>query len=598
MRTSVFSVRFGTFTSLALFCAAVAFAQTSAAPPTFYPPPGAYHSRLQVALFDAVGGGPFGVNFYYTTDGSTPVPGRNGAVYTGAITVNASETIKAVAVTANQGSSAASPVSTASYAIDLPNEAPLPRGAWAWESGGNNVSLNLANQCGYGPGSVGLGGNYGTEGVPGVKNTPGSRRDAFRWTDKQGNFWLFGGFGFSGTGACAELNDLWTFNLAKLEWTWMGGSSAPSNFQIGAYGTLGHFAASNMPGSRENGVTWTDAAGNLWLFGGFGYDSSANSGELNDLWEYDVSTHQWAWMAGSKFVNQRGYFRNFGVFHSGNTPGARYGAVTWTDRDGNLWLFGGSGYDALGNYGILSDLWEFNFSKRQWAWLGGSHYEGKYGSYGTRGVPNVYNHPGGRQNLMGWVDKRGNFWLFGGLGYAGWGSGGFLNDLWEFNPRTLQWTWVSGYNGPGTSQGPYWSGQAGVYGILGVPDPGNTPGSRIGASAWTDEHGNLWLFGGNGFDSTGYGGSNSNVMNDLWKFSPNTGLWAWMGGKDTFPYASFTPGIYGQYRVPAQVNSPGARWAASSWSDHSGNLWLFGGEGYDALNPIGQLNDLWEYHVP
>jgi len=31
---------------------------------------------------------------------------------------------------------------------------------------------------------------------------------------------------------------------------------------------LGTFAAANMPGSREYGVTWTDKHGHLWLFGG------------------------------------------------------------------------------------------------------------------------------------------------------------------------------------------------------------------------------------------------------------------------------------------------------------------------------------------
>jgi hypothetical protein len=34
-------------------------------------------------------------------------------------------------------------------------------------------------------------------------------------------------------------------------------------------------------------VTWTDAAGNLWLFGGVGADSvSVGGGYLNALWVY------------------------------------------------------------------------------------------------------------------------------------------------------------------------------------------------------------------------------------------------------------------------------------------------------------------------
>lgn len=101
------------------------------------------------------------------------------------------------------------------------------------------------------------------------------------------------------------------------------------------------------------------------------------------------------------------------------------------------------------------------------------------------------------------------------------GNTAFLNDLWEFNPKTLQWTWVTGYNGPGTAQGLYFGyGQPGAYGTLIVPEPGNTPGSRYGAAALTDKDGNFWLWGGNGFDSVGTGGNQTSWLNDLWEFHP------------------------------------------------------------------------------
>ena len=31
---------------------------------------------------------------------------------------------------------------------------------------------------------------------------------------------------------------------------------------------------------------WTDSTGDLWLFGGYGYDSNRSAGVLDDLWEY------------------------------------------------------------------------------------------------------------------------------------------------------------------------------------------------------------------------------------------------------------------------------------------------------------------------
>jgi len=42
---------------------------------------------------------------------------------------------------------------------------------------------------------------------------------------------------------------------------------------------------------------WTDLNGNLWLFGGQGFDSTGN-GTLNDLWEFKGG--QWIWQKGPK----------------------------------------------------------------------------------------------------------------------------------------------------------------------------------------------------------------------------------------------------------------------------------------------------------
>jgi hypothetical protein len=35
------------------------------------------------------------------------------------------------------------------------------------------------------------------------------------------------------------------------------------------------------------------------LFGGEGHDSTDNTGGLNDLWRYNLSTGLWTWMSGS-----------------------------------------------------------------------------------------------------------------------------------------------------------------------------------------------------------------------------------------------------------------------------------------------------------
>jgi hypothetical protein len=67
----------------------------------------------------------------------------------------------------------------------------------------------------------------------------------------------------------------------------------------GAYGTIGVPAPTNAPGSREAGATWTDSQGNLWIFGGFGVDSAGTLGDLNDLWEFNISNPKFQRLAGS-----------------------------------------------------------------------------------------------------------------------------------------------------------------------------------------------------------------------------------------------------------------------------------------------------------
>jgi hypothetical protein len=101
------------------------------------------------------------------------------------------------------------------------------------------------------------------------------------WTDAVGNFWLFGGSGLDSTGRSGDLNDLWKYSAGQ--WTWMGGSNVVN--QQGTYGTQGTAALGYVPGARYQAISWTDAAGNLWLFGGYGSDSAGTTGRLNDLWK-------------------------------------------------------------------------------------------------------------------------------------------------------------------------------------------------------------------------------------------------------------------------------------------------------------------------
>lgn len=368
------------------------------------------------------------------------------------------------------------------------------------------------------------------------------------------------------------MNDLWEWN--GTEWTWVGGPDVGD--QQGVYGTEGTGTSSTIPGARSNASGSLDASGNFWLFGGDGTAFLSNSTDLfNDLWKF--SKGEWTWVSGSDAFNNVGTYGTEGTAAAANVPGARHDALTWTDQSGNFWLFGGDGLDSVGTYAVLNDLWKFNPSSGQWTWVGGADLAGQAGTYGTLGTAASGNIPGAREASCTWTDKAGNFWIFGGSGYDSTGTSGFLNDLWSYNPGSGQWTWVSGSN---------LAAQQSVYGTEGTPAATNVPGSRTHAACWMDAAGNFWVYGGNGTTPAGAG---INFFDDLWEYS--AGEWTWVGGSST----AAEPGVWGTLGVPAAANFPGARYPAASWTDASGNFWLFGGFGSFETHVSSNLNDMWEY---
>lgn len=363
---------------------------------------------------------------------------------------------------------------------------------WTWESGGDTYFQ---------------GGNYGIKGIPSLSNFPGARGGAASWA-AQGLLWLFGGtglgqdWGYSGT--IGSLNDLWTFSPATLEWAWVAGGD--SIHQPGIYGTKGLADPSNVIGSRYDAATWLDPLGKVWVFGGRGRDSIGfGDYSLNDLWTFDPTSFEWTWMSGSQLAGQAGTYGTLGQADISNIPGARYGAISWVDPQGRLWLFGGQGLDSASQTGCLNDLWMYDPETSEWTWVTGSNMVNQPGVYGIRGTAAPSNFPGARSFAASWSDSGSKFWLFGGASISIIGDSTKLNDFWEFDLTTLQWTWVSGSNG---------TDQVGSYGTRGIVNWLNSPGARAWAVPWFDSGGNLWLFGGGGFSSTGMDGG----LNDLWKY--------------------------------------------------------------------------------
>lgn len=414
---------------------------------------------------------------------------------------------------------------------------------WTWVSGSNAQNA---------PGS------YGTQGVAAPSNVPSGRSSSVSWTDPAGNLWLFGGGGFSGGGS---LNDLWEYQASTGLWTWVAGANTVN--VLGVYGVEGVAAPTNYPGSRDSATSWTDSSGNFWLFGGRTAANTRGNSVMNDLWKYNLATKQWTWVSGSNVTfpgspyGAPGVYGTQGVPAAGNAPGGRSAAAAWTDGSNNLWLFGGFGVPADSSTGgYLNDLWKFDTSSGLWTWVSGSSAVGSAGMYGTKGTAAAGNVPGSRSGAASWISG-GSLWLFGGLnGLNAGGPLAYFNDLWKFDPTSGQWTWVSGSN---------MANDKGSYGI----DP-EMPAARYATAQWTDGSGNLWLFGGAG------------AGDELWMFSPASTRWTWIGGTNS------GTAVYGTQGAASPTNSPGSRYSAASWTDPSGNFWLFGGDGLQ--------NDLWKDH--
>jgi N-acetylneuraminic acid mutarotase len=371
------------------------------------------------------------------------------------------------------------------------------------------------------------------------------------------------------------------------EWTWVSGDSVLSASSIapGVFGTLGKPAPGNVPPGRfGTGASWVDKNGNFWLFGGGQAANGLPENYLNDFWKFNPIMGEWTWMGGSASPNVPSTYGMKGVAAAGNIPGARAGSVGLVDSKGKFWLFGGEGFGQTSG-GPLNELWEFDPATNEWTFVSGDETPGSDGHYGSLGVPSGSNRPPGKVNPAGWIDGNDNLWIFGGLGPDSVGTGGYLNDLWNFNTATREWTWISG------SDTAFDNTAIGQYGGLGVEASGNVPPARYSAANWTDRSGNLWFFGGL-FTQLAPNTGALTQFGDLWRFRPSTGDWTWMGGNS----APNGTGVWGTLGTPSGNNEPSSRWGSTSWTGADGEFWLFGGQGWGSDGYGGYLNDLWEYN--
>lgn len=223
------------------------------------------------------------------------------------------------------------------------------------------------------------------------------------------------------------------------DWMWVSGSSTINS--AGVYGPRGVASTAYAPVARDSHSGIANAGGNFWMFGG----EDVNQNVYNDLWLYTASTEQWTWMSGNNTVNNRGVYGTKGVVAATNVPGARMAQSITTDNSGNVWLFGGYGFDGVGTLGYLNDLWKFNPYTTQWTWIAGNNTADAQPIYNILLATGTNAQPGSRYYPCIAADASGNIWVFGGYGYDANGNKGAMDDLWEYRPATGDWVWRSGY---------------------------------------------------------------------------------------------------------------------------------------------------------
>jgi gliding motility-associated-like protein len=339
-------------------------------------------------------------------------------------------------------------------------------------------------------------------------------------------------------------------NAQSGKWTWMHGDQVGSS--TSNYGTLGVPAATNLPPARYQTAYWQDLDGNFWIFGGV-----TNVGDINDLWKFDPNTVMWTWMGGAQnATNTAGNYGPVGVPGANYYPSGRgFGANCWTDKNNNLWLYGGT------NSG--DDLWKYNIAANEWTLVKGSNVFGITQVLGTQGVASPTNSPGViNETKSGYVDENNNLWMIG--------NG--TEILWKYLMASNEWVWMKG-DPAGTSAN---------YGVKNVEASTNQPSARYSYTKWKDLEGNFYIFAGLSIGST-FGN-----LNDVWKYNPTTNNWTWVAGTNI----GDDPGTNPASCKPSVTDAPFSRYENQTVSTTgcTNAFWSFGG-----FTSGGSANDLWLY---
>lgn len=361
--------------------------------------------------------------------------------------------------------------------------------------------------------------NYGVKGVAAASNFPGDRVGAVTWVDNSGNLWMYGNAYFP------KQTDMWKYDRTANMWIWMSGTQTDQSSLPTQQGVASTAA---LPKTYKDAYSWVDSQNNLWFFGGASVSSMTTTS--NQVWKYDTTTHQWAWMKGandSDYQEAAAVYGVQGVENSANTPGETYmykGAY-WKDNN-FIYLMAGQGQPVM---------WRYNMSTNNWCHIKKPTSSTTFFNYGVQGTEHVDNYPPTVENPSVWKDGNGNFWMFGGQvfdesQYSGSvGRTAWVNTLWKYSPTTNSWTWMKGKNPTTYTQNVNSTNNIpftpGYYGNKDTADEKNLPASRNKSIFW-QRNNELFL-------AYGAGKLNDNPLKytDQWKYDILSNNFTWIGGR-------------------------------------------------------------------
>jgi hypothetical protein len=280
------------------------------------------------------------------------------------------------------------------------------------------------------------------------------RHDAMCWYHKQTNsIWFYGGVN-------TAASDVARYTLYRANITTNGTAVTGWQLMQGAETEDLVYPNATFPGGSAYGLaTWTNPAGEFFMWGEIDPDLANQQVVHPTIWKLDPTTLIWTRFFASRRQTDDPMAGPIGVFDPSYSPRMRQGAAVAVTRDGLVWIYGGfyvyAGTDELMHAG---DIWAFNISSMQWAYMGGPLLNFSGQAYSDGGTSKMFsalgrfhpnNIPAVRTMARMAEDESGNLWIMGGGN--GYYSVELSPDLCVFTASTSrQWACVSHplYNTP------------------------------------------------------------------------------------------------------------------------------------------------------